>query len=268
MKLRVLIDNNTYIDQYYLGEPALSYFIETENYRILFDTGYSDTFLYNAEKMGIDLGSLTHIVLSHGHNDHTGGLAYLKERFDLKQVELVAHPGCFGEREAAEGNIGAPLTEEEMQRLCRMKLGREPVWIGEGCVFLGEIPDRLAFEARKPIGRRKAGGVWEDDYVVEDSAIAFTTSKGLFVVTGCSHSGICNIVEQAKAVCNETRIAGIIGGFHLFRVDERLEDTIRYLGRLNADMLYPCHCVSFDVKAKMKETLPVSEVGTGLEIEL
>ena len=149
-----------------------------------------------------------------------------------------------------------------------MKLGREPVWIGEGCVFLGEIPDRLAFEERKPRGRRKAGGVWEDDYVMEDSAIAFTTSKGLFVVTGCSHSGICNIVEQAKAVCNETQIAGIIGGFHLFRVDERLEDTIRYLGRLNTDMLYPCHCVSFDVKAKMKETLPVSEVGTGLEIEL
>ena len=268
MKLRVLTDNNTYIDQYYLGEPALSFYIETGDNRILFDTGYSDAFMYNADKMGIDLGNLTHIVLSHGHNDHTGGLAYLKENYNLKHVALIAHPDCFGDKKAGEGSIGAPFTEEEMKNLCRMKLSREPVWIEDGCVFLGEIPDRLAFEARKPIGRRKAGGVWEGDYVMEDSALAFTTSRGLFIVTGCSHSGICNIVEQARAVCTEKRVAGIIGGFHLFHVDERLEDTIRYLRCHNADMLYPCHCVSFDVKAKMNETLPICEVGTGLVLEL
>ncbi len=82
MKLSVLVDNNTYIDQYYCGEPAVSYYIETENKRILFDAGYSDVFLSNAEKMGIDLRGLTHIVLSHGHNDHSGGLQFLFARFE------------------------------------------------------------------------------------------------------------------------------------------------------------------------------------------
>lgn len=48
MKLTVLIDNNTYIDEYYIGEPALSYYIEDENERLLFDTGYSDAFIRNA----------------------------------------------------------------------------------------------------------------------------------------------------------------------------------------------------------------------------
>lgn len=68
MRLRVLVDNHTYIDQYYLGEPAVSYYLEIDGLRILFDTGYSDIVLRNAAAMGIDLGGLTHIVLSHGHN--------------------------------------------------------------------------------------------------------------------------------------------------------------------------------------------------------
>ena len=55
MKLKVLVDNNTYIDRYYLGEPAVSYYIEDGNTRLLFDTGYSDAFVSNAEKMGMDL---------------------------------------------------------------------------------------------------------------------------------------------------------------------------------------------------------------------
>jgi 7,8-dihydropterin-6-yl-methyl-4-(beta-D-ribofuranosyl)aminobenzene 5'-phosphate synthase len=55
MKLTVLIDNNTYIDEYYIGEPALSYYIEDENERLLFDAGYSDAFIRNAQAMNIDL---------------------------------------------------------------------------------------------------------------------------------------------------------------------------------------------------------------------
>ena len=63
MKLTVLADNNTFIDQYYLGEPAVSYYIEIDDCRILFDTGYSDAFLRNAQRLGIDLGAITHLVL-------------------------------------------------------------------------------------------------------------------------------------------------------------------------------------------------------------
>ena len=77
MKLTILMDNNTYIDQYYLGEPAFSVYIEDGAEKILFDTGYSDAFLRNAEQMQIDMNALTYIVLSHGHNDHSRGLTFL-----------------------------------------------------------------------------------------------------------------------------------------------------------------------------------------------
>ena len=95
MKLTVLVDNNTFIDKYYYGEPAVSYYIEAGDKRLLFDAGYSDIFLQNAEKMGIDLSKLTHIVLSHGHNDHSNGLQFLTERVGIAGVELIAHPDCF-----------------------------------------------------------------------------------------------------------------------------------------------------------------------------
>ena len=82
MRLKVLEDNNTFIDMYYLGEPAVSYYIEDGDDKILFDVGYSDAYIKNAKRMNIDLNKVNKLVISHGHNDHTGGLKYfLKELF-------------------------------------------------------------------------------------------------------------------------------------------------------------------------------------------
>ena len=94
MKLTVLVDNHTYIDRYYLGEPAVCYLIEDGDRVILLDAGYSDVFIENAARMGIDLGHVTDIVLSHGHNDHTGGLPAFFARF-TQPVRLYAHPGAL-----------------------------------------------------------------------------------------------------------------------------------------------------------------------------
>lgn len=76
MKLKVLVDNNTFIDMYYLGEPGVSYYIEDGEDKILFDTGYSDAFIKNAENMNINLNKINKLVISHGHDDHTKGLKY------------------------------------------------------------------------------------------------------------------------------------------------------------------------------------------------
>jgi metal-dependent hydrolase (beta-lactamase superfamily II) len=89
MKLSVLVDNNTLIDRYFLGEPALSFFIEEDDKRILFDTGYSDAFIRNAEKMRIDLRNLDWVALSHGHVDHTWGVRPVEEK-DIRAVQTVA----------------------------------------------------------------------------------------------------------------------------------------------------------------------------------
>jgi len=67
VKLTVLLDNNTFIDRYFLGEPGVSYFIEADGQKVLFDVGYSDAFIRNALKLNINLLDVDIIVLSHGH---------------------------------------------------------------------------------------------------------------------------------------------------------------------------------------------------------
>ena len=95
------------------------------------------------------------------------------------------------------------------------------------------------------------------------------STDGLFIITGCSHSGICNIIEYAKRVCSNARIAGVIGGFHLFADDKRLAQTVDHLAAQNMTHAYPCHCVSLIAKAKMLSAgLPVEEVGVGMAIEI
>ena len=140
MNLTVLVDNNTYIDQYYRGEPAFSCYIEDGEKRILFDTGYSDLLLDNAAAMGIDVGRVTHIVLSHGHDDHSRGLRFLAERMDLRQTELIAHPDALLPKRDEDGPMGAPYTAEEAAKLTCYRPSKTPVWITDHLLFLGEIP--------------------------------------------------------------------------------------------------------------------------------
>lgn len=297
MKLTVLMDNNTYIDQYFLGEPAFSVYIEDGAEKILFDTGYSDAFIRNAEEMQIDLGALTYIVLSHGHNDHSRGLTFLWDKYDLENVKLVAHPGVFAPKRYMDLDVGAPFTKEDcLAHGLQVIDGSKPVQITERLTFLGEIPRVTPFESKEPIGECTDTGL--ADFVMDDSALAYEGKDGVFIVTGCSHSGICNIILQALR-CSEEKssgsasennkscrhagnglasvrhedgkhhaVSGIIGGFHLLKKNQQLTETIRFLELHTNGMLYPCHCVSFAAKHEMMNTLPLTEVGVGLQLEI
>ncbi|MBR1672023.1 MAG: MBL fold metallo-hydrolase [Fretibacterium sp.] len=265
MRLTVLTDNNTYIDRYYLGEPALCYFIEDGGVRLLFDTGYSDVAARNAEAMGIDLTALDCVVLSHGHNDHTGGLLRLPR--GERPARLVAHPRVFGERRAGGLSVGSPCSRGQAAERFQLRLSREPVAVSPALMFLGEIPRKNDFEGA-PVGEALRGGEWKPDLLPDDSALACRTAEGLVIITGCSHAGLCNILERARAVMKEARVRAVIGGFHLFGRSRQLERTMDYLaGLAPRPELYPCHCTDFAARCALAERLPVHEVGVGLCLE-
>lgn len=255
-----MVDNNTYIDEYYLAEPALSFYIEDDNKKILFDTGYSDVFLTNAKRMNVDLNSLDYVILSHGHNDHTGGLKYLK---NLNKATLVAHPAVFIKRYENNIDVSCPISLNDLN-IKEYIDTTNTYQITDRLYYLGQVARKMPFE-NNPVGILENG---EPDYLDDDSALVYKTDSGLFIISACSHSGICNIIEHSKKIFETNNIVGIIGGFHLLKDDEQLKQTVNYFKENNIKQLYPCHCVSLYAKAQMLKVSDVHEVGVGLKIHI
>lgn len=267
MKLKVLMDNHTEIDAYYLGEPAVSYWIEDEGRKFLFDTGYSDAFLKNAAAMGIDLAEAEAILLSHSHIDHTGGLRPLLALPFGRKPKIIACPDALLPHELEGMDIGCPMGRAELEQAAELALAKEPLWLTERLVFLGEIPREMAFEPEYAIGTVARESGREPDFMRDDTALAYCGAGGLSIITGCSHAGICNIISYAQKVTGVRRVRSVLGGFHLFELDGRAKETIAFLKREGIPELYPCHCTSFRVRAALHGECPCGEVGVGMELE-
>ena len=251
MKLTVLMDNNTLIDGYFLAEPGVSYLVEVDGKRNLFDVGYSEAFITNARKLSIDLLDVDFVVLSHAHLDHTWGLIplirlyteALIEGSPTKKPTLVTHPLTLSSRTYDDlTEAGSLLQEDKLCGYFHLELSREPVYLTEQLVFLGEIERSNDFEAKSPMGKILEAGVEKDDFLLDDSALTYKSPDGLVIITGCSHAGICNIVEYAKKVCGDDRVVDVIGGFHLLDPsEEQLQGTMAYMKSLRPGSVHACH---------------------------
>ena len=277
MKLTFLVDNNSLIGSYFLAEPALSMLIEDGDKRILFDAGYSDAFLINAHRKGLDMLHLDWIVLSHGHFDHTWGLdALIRHYFEaasqnmpFSRPQMLAHPQALvTKRKGILPEIGLLIAEEKLSHQFELMLSSKPVWLSDKLVALGEIERVLDFEPPTPLGERMEESGPVADTMPDDTAMAYVTDKGLVVISGCAHAGICNTVEQAKRITGVDTVHTVLGGFHLQKAGpERINPTTDYLAALDLEGLYACHCTDLAAKISLARKCPVMEVGSGLTLE-
>ena len=270
LKLKVLVDNNTLIDRYFTAEPGLSFWIESDGKKILFDTGYSDVFISNARIMGIEVNETDLVVLSHGHNDHTWGLSHLIQNFDRTmkrgKPRLIAHPWAFERKRCGGLEIGMAVREDVLGEYFDIAKSALPVRITEKLFWLGEIPVKKG--DRSVIGRTLVNGEWVPDACVDDSALVYVSKGGLVIITGCSHSGISNVVDRAIKLTGVGKVLDVIGGFHLQNADDKiLEKTSRELRKAAPDKIHPCHCTDLKAKMKLGASFEIEEVGAGLELD-
>ena len=267
-----------------LGEWGWSMLVETEDLKLLFDTGFRASTTYNANMMGIDLESIDRILLSHGHMDHTGGLRDVLQaagtdigRCDFlkphrQPMDIIAHPDIWGPKfifhkgDNKYSFRGLPFRRIELVERQNAKFveSRKPVWITEDIVWSGEIPRNNDFEEIAPICFIKKEGAtdlsdpnnFETDPLNDDAALYLRTDKGIIIVLGCGHHGLINTIHHAQKLTGTDKVHMVIGGTHLCDASEhQLNETIKELKRLKPDKVGVSHCTGFLPSVKLLEAL-------------
>jgi 7,8-dihydropterin-6-yl-methyl-4-(beta-D-ribofuranosyl)aminobenzene 5'-phosphate synthase len=254
MKIFVLTENQP--GKATPAEHGLSYLIEADGNRILFDTGQSDLFLRNAATMNVSLEGIDAIVLSHGHFDHGNGLEH------LNGGRLICHPGCFVKRCRTSDNsyIGLKNTRDELENRFDIITSATPYNIADKIIFLGEIPRLTSFESISTTFSLENG---TPDYVTDDSSLVVVLPEGLFLITGCGHAGIVNTLMHAVKVTGIQKIYGVMGGFHLKENDLQTRKTINYLKKNKTRHVLPSHCTAGPALAEFQKTFGSPAVRTG-----
>ncbi len=270
LKISVLVDNNALLEGYFLAEAGFSLWVECGGRKILFDTGFSGIFLNNARLMGIDAALPDVVALSHGHSDHTWGLGALFREHAARALkvrpELVCHPGALGRKRLCGADAGMVIAPEVLGSFFELRLSRAAAEVAENLYWLGEIQPRIT--PRRAVDETLDGGEWRPDMCLDDSALVYDGADGLVVITGCSHSGICNIVEQAKLVTGREKIADIIGGFHLRSgSDEEMRPILSYFRTAAPQRVHACHCTCFAARAALAAEFATDEMGVGSVLE-
>ncbi len=256
MKINILTENVA--GGKLLAEHGLSYLIEIDGEQILFDTGHSDVFLKNAKTLGIDIHkNVQKVILSHGHWDHGDGLRFLDKK------TLITHPDSFVKRfrKNDKSPVGLSFSREEAKNKFTLIESKIPFQISKNLYFLGEIPRVNQFENKSTSFELENG---EDDFISDDSALVASVDNKLVIITGCSHSGICNICEQAIKVTGISEILAVIGGFHLKLNNHQTIESIKYFNNNNVAKLYPSHCTELPALAEFYNNFYTKQVKTGM----
>ena len=228
---------------------------------VLFDSGPEEyAFERNAGRLGLDLGAVESIVLSHGHWDHAGGmlkaLDLVRQPDQARPIPYYAHPGMFRSRarRLPNGELRpmkdvpaiAALTARGANVICT----REPQVLLDGMFLLsGEIPRVTEFERGLPGHFQMAeDGSWRPDPLLMDERFVMThvKGKGLVVFTACSHAGVVNVLKRARECGSDAPVHAVMGGFHLAGANEKIiPETVQALSEIKPSTIAAGHCTGW-----------------------
>lgn len=224
--ISTLIDNLVY-PRNLRAEHGLSLYLETDGKKILFDTGMSELFSRNAIAMHIDISKTDMLVISHGHYDHTGGIAEFLTMNDNAPVYI--NKEAFQERYHGDRYVGIPKsTHIPSERAIFPK--NQLTWLTEHLVLLN----------------------YPSDYYPDEQYVVYVNNGTAHIISGCSHRGIVTIVEKVEEIL-KVPVTGVTGGLHTQSMEEaQLRDIIKRINDSNLEILNISHCTGVEAYAFIK----------------
>jgi 7,8-dihydropterin-6-yl-methyl-4-(beta-D-ribofuranosyl)aminobenzene 5'-phosphate synthase len=270
---------------------------ETRN--VLIDFGFTpEALLNNASLLGVDPVAIDALVLSHGHQDHFGGLVGFLQahsgRLKPKLPLFVGGEGCFCAREwtapPVRGSFGVIDRKALEQADLAVTVAERAALVADHAVTTGQIGQKTFEKVLSPsamtIGFDRGVGCYPErlseaergapvvpDQFQHEIATAFNLKgRGLIVLTSCSHRGVVNAIRQTQAASGVEKIHAVIGGFHLAPYQEDyVRDTVKALQELDPTYVVPLHCTGepfYEIaRAVMPTKLLRSYTGTRLVFE-
>jgi len=237
---------------------------------ILFDSGpEAAAFEHNTGRLGVDLGAVEAIVLSHGHWDHAGGMLWaielIRARNGGRPLPYYAHPDMFRTR-ARQLPDGSMLPMEDVPSVEALTAhGAQVVSTRESQSFLdgmfyvsGEIPRVTGFETGLPFHfARTLAGNWEaDPWLIDERWLAVNvTGKGLVVFTACSHAGVVNVLKDARQRFADVPLYAVVGGLHLSGATEKIiPQTVDAMKEFGLTVIAAGHCTGWRAMSALANT--------------
>jgi 7,8-dihydropterin-6-yl-methyl-4-(beta-D-ribofuranosyl)aminobenzene 5'-phosphate synthase len=244
-----------------IGEWGFAALVEVDGYRLLYDTGgRPETVLHNAAEMGIDLSTVTDVVLSHHHGDHIAGLLTLRRALQAKNPAALSRAhvgrGIFQSRRTSNGIEGNPILAWRAEYETgggQFLEHASATELAPGVWLTGPVP-RQFNERNWPRSRRlvTANGLVEDS-LPEDQALVVRTERGLVVLTGCGHAGVGNIMAYAQRLHEGVPVRAVLGGLHLLDADEaQLVWTAGRMRGAGVQYLLGAHCTGLEAVYRLR----------------
>ena len=254
-----------------LAEHGFSALVQTtlgnKTHTLLLDFGFSENgAAQNAETLNVDMTQVEAAALSHGHSDHTGGMAKLVTMTGKKNIPFAVHPSAFKSprylKFGEELKINFPELTREMVKaagLTVVETEKPYLLLEDTILFLGEIPRSTDFETGWPLPHCQQDGkeVW--DAIEDDTSIVMNLkNKGLIILSGCAHSGIINTVHHAMKVTGINKIHAVMGGFHLSGpfFEPIIDRTTQEFKKINPAYIIPTHCTGRKAIMEMEKQMP------------
>lgn len=273
MRIVTLVEN-TSISSEYKCKHGLSFYIETEKHKILFDLGSDSLFLKNAQRLGVNISAVDTVVISHGHKDHGGALEVFMEINSKAKIYIrdTAFQSHYTKVLGIPFNVG--LNKKLINKSQVVLTGESYIIDDELQVFSGVKERECYSTSNNALFTRTSQGMVLDDFSHEQSLIISENGKHI-MFSGCAHSGIVNILNKGEKLIGDN-LSTVISGFHLYnpvskkKEDDNLVAQISKRLTRNKTKYYTCHCTgekAFQILRKtMNEKIDYLSTGSSIEI--